>query len=151
MIYYICRAFCFRKVFFFVKKYMEEVVKEAKATGYVKTLFGRKRYLPEINSSVMMMAKAAERAAINAPIQGTNADMVKVAMIAIDKLIENDYQGQVKMIMQVHDELVFEINTSLVKEFVELIKPIMENVIKLSVPVVVDAKAGENWEEMEKV
>lgn len=134
-----------------VKKYMEEVVKEAKATGYVKTLFGRKRYLPEINSSVMMMAKAAERAAINAPIQGTNADMVKVAMIAIDKLIENDYQGQVKMIMQVHDELVFEINKSLVKEFVELIKPIMENVIKLSVPVVVDAKAGENWEEMEKV
>ena len=130
---------------------MEEVVKEAKATGYVKTLFGRKRYLPEINSSVMMMAKAAERAAINAPIQGTNADMVKVAMIAIDKLIENDYQGQVKMIMQVHDELVFEINKSLVKEFVELIKPIMENVIKLSVPVVVDAKAGENWEEMEKV
>lgn len=133
-----------------VKKYMDQVVIEAKAKGYVETLLGRRRYLSEINSSVIMLAKAAERSAINAPIQGTAADMIKVAMIKVDEMLERDYAGRIKMILQVHDELVFELDESLVTEAVAKIKPLMENVLKLSVPIEVDAKVGENWEEMEK-
>jgi len=134
-----------------VKNYMEQVVVEAKEKGYVETLLGRRRYLPEINSSVIMLAKAAERSAINAPIQGTAADMIKVAMIEVDKMLEKEYQGKVKMILQVHDELVFELDKSLVSEVTAKIKPLMENVLKLTVPIEVDAKVGENWEEMESL
>jgi DNA polymerase-1 len=98
-----------------------------------------------------MLAKAAERAAINAPIQGTAADMIKLAMIKIDQLIQSQYADRVKMLLQVHDELVFELPKNLVTEFATAIKPLMENVLDLSVPIVVDAKVGENWEEMTKL
>ncbi len=134
-----------------VKKFMDNIIVEARANGYVETLLGRRRYLPEINSSVIMLAKSAERSAINAPIQGTAADMIKLAMIEVDKLIETKYKGQVKMIMQVHDELVFELDKSLITEVISDVRPIMENVLKLDVPILVDAKAGENWEEMGKI
>jgi DNA polymerase-1 len=134
-----------------IKNYMDQVLVEARSLGYVKTLLGRKRYLPDIKSSVMMIAKSAERAAINAPIQGTAADMIKLAMIKVDAMLEDKYAGKVKMIMQVHDELVFEVNKSLVSELTAAIKPLMENVLELSVPILVDAKVGENWEEMEPI
>jgi DNA polymerase-1 len=130
---------------------MDGLVAQARAQGFVETLLGRKRYLPNINSKIVMLAKAAERAAINAPIQGTAADMIKLAMIKIDQLIQSQYADRVKMLLQVHDELVFELPKNLVTEFATAIKPLMENVLDLSVPIVVDAKVGENWEEMTKL
>lgn len=134
-----------------IKNYMDGLVAQARAQGFVETLLGRKRYLPNINSKIVMLAKAAERAAINAPIQGTAADMIKLAMIKIDQLIQSQYADRVKMLLQVHDELVFELPKNLVTEFATAIKPLMENVLDLSVPIVVDAKVGENWEEMTKL
>ncbi len=134
-----------------VKNYMDSILVEARTLGYVRTLAGRRRYLPLINSPVIMLAKAAERAAINAPIQGTAADMIKMAMLKVDELLEQSYKGKVKMIMQVHDELVFEVETDLVEELTKAIKPLMENVLELDVPIVVEAKVGQNWEEMDKL
>jgi DNA polymerase I len=135
-----------------IKTYIDATIESARATGYIETLFGRRRMLPEINSSVMQVRKGAERMAINTPLQGTAADMIKVAMIAILKLIEDNYKnGEVRMLLQVHDELVFEVKESFINEAVEKIRPIMEKVIKLKVPVEVDAKVGESWGEMEKI
>lgn len=136
-------------VFQDVKKYIDQTVAEAREKGYVKTLFGRKRYLPEINSSVAMLRKGAERMAVNTPLQGTAADMIKAAMIEINKIIHN--KSDIKMIIQVHDELVFEINEEKLLKFTKQIKNIMEGVIKLKVPIAVDVKQGKNWGEMEDV
>jgi len=135
-----------------VKNYIDKSIETAHETGYIETLFGRRRLLPEINSSVMQVRKGAERMAINTPLQGTAADMIKVAMIRIIKSINDNYKaGEIRMLLQVHDELVFEVKDYLIEETSEEIKKIMENVIKLKVPVVVDVKVGENWGEMEKV
>ncbi|MCX6796105.1 MAG: DNA polymerase [Candidatus Falkowbacteria bacterium] len=137
------------KVYQGIKKWVEKIVDEAREKGYTETLFGRRRYLPEINSSVVMIKKAAERMAINTPLQGTAADMIKIAMIETAKMIEQDYQaGEVKMILQVHDELLFEVKSAKVKELSEKIKAIMESVIKLKVPVAVDVSVGDNWGEI---
>ncbi len=137
------------KVYKGIKKWVEEVVDEAREKEYSETLFGRRRYLPEINSSVVMVKKAAERMAINTPLQGTAADMIKIAMVEVAKMIKKEYQPEeVKMILQVHDELLFEVKSSKVEELSAKIKNIMEDVIKLKVPVVVDASVGENWGEM---
>ncbi len=133
-----------------VKKFLESTVESARELGYVETLFGRRRYLPEINSSMAQVKNAAERMAVNAPLQGTAADMIKIAMTQVDKYIRENYQDdEIKMVLQVHDELVFEIKNSLVEKISEDIKKIMEGVLKLSVPVVVDTKVGNNWGEME--
>ncbi|MBU4257435.1 DNA polymerase I, partial [Patescibacteria group bacterium] len=142
-----------------VKKYIDETIKKARGKGYTETLFGRIRYLPEINSSVLQVSKAAERMAINTPLQGTAADMIKIAMIKIYKWLHSpDASGtmepsiaRIKMLLQVHDELLFEVKENMVDEAVEKIKDIMENVIKLKVPVIVDAKVGDNWGEMKKI
>lgn len=131
-----------------VKHYFETIIKQAQTKGYVETILGRRRYLPEINSTVAVIRKAAERTAINTPLQGSAADMTKLAMIEIDKLLENEYRDKVKMILQVHDELVFETDEDAVAEITPKLKAIMENVVKLKVPVVVDAKVGDNWEDM---
>ncbi len=132
-----------------VKKWVEKVVEEAREKGYAETLFGRRRFLPEINSSVVMVKKAAERMAINTPLQGTAADMIKIAMIETAKMIKNEYKPEeIKMILQVHDELLFEVKSSKVKELSAKIKNIMEGVIKLKVPVEVDASTGDNWGEL---
>ncbi|MCD4762048.1 DNA polymerase I [bacterium] len=125
-----------------IRKFIDNTLAQARRDGYVATLFGRIRPLPEINSTVTMVRKAAERMAVNTPLQGTAADMIKIAMIEVDKKITNP---DVRMIITVHDELVFEIKNSLVKETVPKIKKIMENVIKLKVPVIVDVKQGKNW------
>jgi DNA polymerase-1 len=133
-----------------VKKYIEETIEEAKKKGFVETLYGRRRYLPEINSSVMQIRKAAERMAVNTPLQGTAADLIKVAMIEIAKVIKDKYnKDEVKMILQVHDELLFEIKDGLAEKAAKEFKDIMEQGIKLKVPVEVDIKIGRNWGEME--
>jgi DNA polymerase I len=135
-----------------VKKYIEQTIADARTKGYTETLFGRKRYLPEINSSVVMVKKSAERIAVNTPLQGTAADIIKMAMVNIYKFIQNKYnKEEVKMLLTVHDELLFEIRNDLVEECAQEFKEFMENVIKLKVPIIVDAKAGDNWGEMEIV
>jgi DNA polymerase-1 len=135
-----------------VKDYIEKCTEEAREKGYAETLFGRRRYLPDLNSSVMMMRKAAERMAVNTPLQGTAADMIKVAMVEVEKWIEeNFHHGEVGMLLQVHDELVFEVQDKLVEQTAGNLKKIMENVIKLSVPVVVDVKCGNNWGDLKNL
>ena len=132
-----------------IKKFIDKTLEGARKKGYVETLFGRRRYLPEINSSVIQVKKAAERMAINAPLQGTAADLIKAAMIKIHDLIKNN--PDVKILLQVHDELIFEITEKAIKKIVPEVKAIMENVLKLKVPIVVEASLGDNWGEMEKI
>ncbi len=140
------------KVYQEVKKFIDKTIAKARAKGYTETLFGRRRYLPEINSSALQVMKAAERMAINTPLQGTAADIIKIAMIRIQEIINKDYKNtELKMLLQVHDELLFEVREDLVEEAAEKIKQIMEQVIKLKVPIVAEASAGDNWEEMEEV
>jgi len=139
-------------VFAGVKKYMDETREIARRDGYVETLFGRVRYLPEINPGVQQIRAAAERMAINMPIQGTAADLMKLAMIEVLKEIKNNFSAdEVKMILQVHDELVFEVKKNLVKKFSARVKEIMENVYQLRVPIIVDVEVGDNWGETEKI
>jgi DNA polymerase I len=129
-----------------VRDYMENTRKEASKLGYVSTLWGRRLYLPEINSTVHMRKMAAERTAINAPMQGTAADIIKKAMIDIDHwLKEHSTVGH--MIMQVHDELVFEVAENQVEFFVPKLQELMTKAIELSVPLVVDVGVGNNWDE----
>lgn len=132
-----------------IKKYIDSAIEEAREKGYAETLFGRTRPLPEINSSVAMIKKQAERMAINTPLQGSSADMIKVAMIEVQEMIEKDYkEDDVKMIIQVHDELLFEVKNSLVDEFSKKVKNIMTDVIELKVPIVVDVAIGSDWGSM---
>lgn len=128
-----------------VLQFMTDIKAKAAEQGYVETLLGRRLYLPEIKSSNGMRRKAAERVAINAPMQGTAADIIKVAMIGIDKAILGD--ENIKMIMQVHDELVFEVKTEMVEHYNQLIKTEMEKAIKLHVPLIADVGVGDNWDE----
>lgn len=133
-----------------IRKYLDKTIEQARVDGYVETMFGRKRMLPEINSSMAMVRKSAERMAINTPIQGTAADLIKKAMIDVHKHISKKYnKEEVKMLLQVHDELLFEVDEKIKDEFRKEIKNIMEEVVELKVPLVVDSKMGENWEEME--
>jgi DNA polymerase-1 len=134
-----------------IKKYTEDMVAFAKEHGYVETMFGRRRYLPEINSQIPMVRAGAERMAVNTPLQGTNADMTKKAMILAQKLIDEKYSDSVKMIIQVHDELIFEIKEEKVHEAAGRIQDIMRNVLPLKVPVVVDVEVGESWGNLEKL
>lgn len=128
-----------------VLQFMTDIKAKAAEQGYVETLLGRRLYLPEIKSSNGMRRKAAERVAINAPMQGTAADIIKVAMIGIDKMIFGD--ENIKMIMQVHDELVFEVKAEKVDHYSQLIKAEMEKAIKLHVPLIADVGVGDNWDE----
>jgi len=134
-----------------VKKFVDETIEMARDKGYTETLFQRRRTLLEINSSVIQVRKAAERMAINTPLQGTAADIIKVAMIEVQKMIEKEYGEDLKMLLQVHDELVFEAKKDLVEDAAKKIKKIMEEVIKLKVPILVDASIGDNWGEMESI
>lgn len=128
-----------------VLQFMTDIKAKAAEQGYVETLLGRRLYLPEIKSSNGMRRKATERVAINAPMQGTAADIIKVAMIGIDKMIFGD--EDIKMIMQVHDELVFEVKAERVDHYSQLIKAEMEKAIKLHVPLIADVGVGDNWDE----
>ena len=128
-----------------VQTFMHNIREKAKAQGYVETLFGRRLYLPDINSSNGMRRKAAERVAINAPMQGTAADIIKRAMIQLDQTLQND--PDIAMIMQVHDELVFEVRSEKVAFYSELIKTKMESAADLVVPLIVEVGQGTNWDE----
>ena len=128
-----------------VQTFMHDIREKAKAQGYVETLFGRRLYLPDINSSNGMRRKAAERVAINAPMQGTAADIIKRAMIQLDQTLQND--PDIVMIMQVHDELVFEVRSEKVAFYSELIKTQMESAADLVVPLIVEVGQGNNWDE----
>ena len=130
-----------------VLTYMEDTRQIAKEKGYVSTVFGRRLYLPEINATNGMRRKGAERAAINAPMQGTAADIIKKAMFAVDQWIETLPVDDVRMIMQVHDELVFEIKQYKLAEYQQKIVSLMEHAVELDVPLIVEAGVGENWDE----
>ncbi|GKW24389.1 DNA polymerase I [Pectobacterium polonicum] len=129
-----------------VQDYMERTRQQAAEHGYVSTLDGRRLYLPDIHSRNAMARKGAERAAINAPMQGTAADIIKKAMIAIDDWLQKE-APKVKMIMQVHDELVFEIHDSVIEESISKIKVLMEGCMQLNVPLQVDIGTGMNWDQ----
>jgi DNA polymerase-1 len=129
-----------------VKQYMDNTRELAKQQGYVETIFGRRLYLPEINSRNAAMRQYAERTAINAPMQGTAADIIKRAMLACDAWIGLD-NPDVKMIMQVHDELVFEVAEARLSEYMETIRGIMSGAAELHVPLLVEVGSGENWDE----
>lgn len=128
-----------------VQKFMTDIREKAKAQGYVETLFGRRLYLPDINSSNAMRRKGAERVAINAPMQGTAADIIKRAMIKLDEVIRHNLD--IEMIMQVHDELVFEVRSEKVAFFRDQIKQHMETAAELVVPLIVEVGVGQNWDE----
>lgn len=129
-----------------VLQYMESTRAQAKEKGYVETLDGRRLYLPDIKSSNAARRAGAERAAINAPMQGTAADIIKRAMIAVDAWLEKE-QPRVRMIMQVHDELVFEVHKDDLEAVSKKIHELMENSVKLDVPLLVEVGSGENWDQ----
>ena len=130
-----------------VSQYMEDTRQQATETGYVETLFGRRLYLPDINAKNGMRKKAAERAAINAPMQGTAADIIKKAMLAVDAWIQAQNDPRIKMTMQVHDELIFEIHQDIVEATTATLVDIMNNAISMSVPLIAEAGIGDNWEQ----
>lgn len=130
-----------------VLQYMDDTRKLAKDKGYVETVFGRRLYLPDIKASNGARRKGAERAAINAPMQGTAADIIKKAMLQVDEWITSLNNDDIYMMMQVHDELVFEIKESVLDEATSKIVALMENAAVLSVPLVVEAGTGKNWDE----
>ncbi|MCX8656239.1 DNA polymerase I [Gilliamella sp. B2894] len=130
-----------------VQQYMEQTRQLAAEQGYVETLSGRRLYLPKIRSTNGIEKRGAERAAINAPMQGTAADIIKTAMIKMSEWIKNQSAGNIKMVMQVHDELVFEVKDAFVEQYCTEIKKIMENCYQLSVPLKVDIGIGNNWDE----
>ncbi len=129
-----------------VKHYMEDTREKAKEDGYVETLFGRRLYLPEINAKNAMRRQYAERTAINAPMQGTAADIIKIAMIGVNDWLRED-TSKTTMIMQVHDELVFEVAEDEIKTVESKIIDRMVNAAKLDVPLIVDTGIGINWDE----
>lgn len=130
-----------------VLTYMETTRRSAAEKGYVETIEGRRLYLPDIKSSNAIRRKAAERAAINAPMQGTAADIIKRAMIGVDQWLVSQDPNRIKMIMQVHDELVFEVHQDLVETATHTVREIMENCVTLAVPLQVDTGLGDNWDE----
>lgn len=130
-----------------VLKYMEETRAIAAELGYVSTLFGRRLYLPEINDRNAMRRQAAERAAINAPMQGTAADIIKKAMIAIHQWINQETQGEITLIMQVHDELVFEVDEAQAETLKTKVCDLMAQAASLDVTLLAEAGIGDNWDE----
>lgn len=130
-----------------VMQYMEDTRSAAAEQGYVETIFGRRLHLPEIQSRNGMRRKAAERAAINAPMQGTAADIIKKAMLLVDQWIQAEGDGRVKLLMQVHDELVFEVQESALTEIESKVQELMESAAELAVPLVAEAGHGDNWDQ----
>ncbi|MCG9584557.1 DNA polymerase I [Vibrio tubiashii] len=130
-----------------VMQYMEDTRSAAAEQGYVETIFGRRLHLPEIKSRNGMRRKAAERAAINAPMQGTAADIIKKAMLLVDEWIQTEGDGRVKLLMQVHDELVFEAQESALAEIESKVQQLMESAAQLNVPLVAEAGHGDNWDQ----
>lgn len=129
-----------------VSDYMDSTKEKARELGYVETLYGRRLYLPQINASNGMLRQAAERTAINAPMQGSAADIIKIAMLEVQKWLDTE-KPDCYMIMQVHDELVFEVAEDKLQEYSDKINQLMANATELSIPLVVDIGVGDNWEQ----
>src|SRR3989344_5312604 len=132
-----------------VRTWMQKTLDFGAKNGYVKTIMGRKRYIPELQATNRMFKAAGERAAINHPVQGSAADMIKKAMVDIDSSLRGPAKQSCQMILQVHDELLFECEPKDVEKVAKMVKEKMENAMKLSVPLVVDLKVGPNWGEMQ--
>ena len=142
--------------FFGLAEYLEKVKRDTVQKGYTETFFGRRRYFPDINSKLPFMKASAERMAINAPIQGTEADIIKLAMIEVDKFLESkNLKKDTRLLLQVHDELVYEVKENIVESVTPEIQKIMENIIdpkKISgIVCKTDAHVGETWGEMSKI
>jgi DNA polymerase I-like protein with 3'-5' exonuclease and polymerase domains len=133
-----------------IYEYMEETKAIAREQGYVETLLGRRRYIPEIHSSTPQLRAAAERMAINHPIQGTLADITKMAMVKVAEELKPE-AGKVRMLLQIHDELLFEIRSGMIHQIGQQIQQLMEEILTFEVPVVVDVKQGVSWGEMKKL
>ena len=129
-----------------VRRYMKQVVEDAKTVGYTQTLYGRKRYIPELKSSNFNIRSGAERIALNTPIQGTAADLIKLAMIRVEQAL-NDHYPEAKLLLQVHDELIVECPEAIAPQVAELISQQMQNVAELKVPLTAEAKYGKSWYE----
>ena len=127
-----------------IYEYMQRTRQIALEQGFVETIFGRRLYTPDIDARNMMVRKGAERAAINAPLQGSAADIIKMAMVEVDKMLPKD---QAKMLLQVHDELVFEVDADIADELAPKLAEVMQSVVKLSVPLIVEVGKGMNWDE----
>ena len=125
-----------------IRSFIEDTKAAARETGYVETIFGRRRYIPDINSKNGTLRALAERNAVNAPIQGTSADIIKMAMIEVDKSIAG---MKSRMVLQIHDELVFDAVPEEIDELRQIVIDRMENVVKLSVPLTVECNYGKNW------
>ncbi len=123
---------------------MQRTRQVASEQGFVETILGRRLYTPDIDARNVMVRKAAERAAINAPLQGSAADIIKLAMIAVDKILPKD---QAKLLLQVHDELVFEADQNIAEELSKQIASVMESVVEISVPLLVEVGQGQNWDD----
>jgi len=133
-----------------VKDYIEKEIKKAEKDGFVTTILGRRRYIPEIRNKNMAIRQFAQRQAVNTPIQGSASDLIKLAMLAIHKDLSSG-RLNTQMILQIHDELVFDVPGQELEELAKLVKNRMENVLKLEVPIRVDIKKGKNWLELEPV
>ncbi|HAR45036.1 MAG TPA: DNA polymerase I, partial [Nitrospiraceae bacterium] len=129
-----------------VRSFLDQTITDAKEKGYVTTLLGRRRFIPELKSAAAPVRSFGERMAVNTPIQGTAADLIKMAMIRIHRRIAQEGL-KAKMILQVHDELVFEIPDAELDDMKTLVKEGMEDVLELAVPIRVDMGVGKNWEE----
>ncbi|OGI22103.1 MAG: DNA polymerase I [Candidatus Moranbacteria bacterium RIFCSPHIGHO2_01_FULL_55_24] len=136
------------KKFSGVKKFMERLKEEAREKLFVETELGRRRYIPEIQSGNFQVVRSAERMAINMPIQGMEADIVKLGMIAVDALIKERFSESVRMVLQVHDELIFEAEEAVGEEFAKEVKRVMEEVYTLSVPLIAEVYTGKDWGEI---
>jgi DNA polymerase-1 len=128
------------------KRYMDQTRERARSEGYVETVFGRRLWLPEIRSGAPVRRQAAERAAINAPMQGTAADLIKLAMVAVQKWLD-DEKLRTLLIMQVHDELVLEVPEDELAVVKDRVRDLMQSVHRLDVPLVVDVGVGNNWDQ----
>ena len=127
-----------------ISSYIEDTIAAARETGYVETIFGRRRYLPDINSKNGTVRSLAERNAINAPIQGTSADIIKLAMINVDRRLAKEGLRS-RMVLQIHDELVFDAIADEVMQLEQIVREEMENVVSLSIPLTVECNHGNNW------
>lgn len=127
-----------------IQNFIQNTINDAEDKGYVETMFGRRRYIDTILSGNKNIKSQAERIAINTPIQGTAADIVKKAMISVDEVLKKEFPST-KLLLQVHDELIFECDTKEVEKVSQRITELMENVVKLSVPLRVSTESGRSW------
>lgn len=130
-----------------IKTYMDQVVKDCEETGYVSTVANRKRYIPTIHDKNFMVREQAKRFAMNAPIQGSGADIMKLAMIAVDQAIK-EHHFKSKIILQIHDELIFDVYEDEVETFMQVVKEAMESCFKLDVPLLVEGNYARNWADL---